>query len=184
MDTWVAVVKGFLRFRITASVISDERLTCIVADGPVGATIPVVDHVLTLPRQFKYRKVSAQSLLAPASPAGSGRPDEADDSAALHQFVRQQATAAPAIAETIDVQTPSLLLHFQPGDRAVSSPESRDLLSGRRDNRSTTWIERVHMDFRNQCTNLHLIRQRLFGVGPQTRNFAFGSPVPPSGGKD
>jgi hypothetical protein len=43
----------------------------------------------------------------------------------------------------------------------VSSPESRDLLGNRRDNRSTTWIERVHMDFRNQCTNLHLVRQRV-----------------------
>jgi hypothetical protein len=160
VDTWVAAVKGLLRFRITASVISDERLTCIAADGPVGATTPVVDHVLTLPRQFKYRKVSAQSLWAPSS-TGSGRPDEADDSAALHEFVRRQVTAAPAVAETIDIQTPSLLLHFQPGDRAVSSPESRDLLGNRRDNRSTTWIERVHMDFRNQCTNLHLVRQRM-----------------------
>jgi len=158
VDTWVAAVKGLLRFRITASVVSDERLTSIVADGPVGSTIPVVDHVLTLPRQFKYRKVSAQSLLA----AGAGQPDEVDDSAALHQFVRQHATASPAIIETTDVQTPSLLLHFQPGDRVTSSPESRDLLSARRDNRSTIRIERVHMDFRNQCTNLHLVRQRRY----------------------
>ncbi len=160
VDTWVAVVKGLLRFRITASVMSDKRLTSIVADGPVGAAAPVVDHLLTLPRQFKYRKVSAQSLLA-SSAAGSGRPDEADDSAALHQFVRQQMRAAPAVAETMDVQTPSLLLHFQPGDRVVSSPDSRDLLHCRRDNRSTTWIERVHMDVRHQCTNLHLVRQRM-----------------------
>jgi hypothetical protein len=60
----------------------------------------------------------------------------------------------------MDVQTPSLLLQFQPGDRVVSSPDSRDLLHCRRDNRSTTWIERVHMDIRHQCTNLHLVRQR------------------------
>jgi hypothetical protein len=161
VDTWVAVVKGLMRFRITASVISDQRLTCIVADGPVGSATAVADHVLTLPRQFKYRKVSAQSLLAPSSQAGPGRPDEADDSAALHQFVRQRAAASPAVVETIDVQTPSLLLHFQPGDRVTSSPESRDLLSSHRDKRSTTWIERVHMDLRNQCTNLHLVRQRM-----------------------
>jgi hypothetical protein len=161
VDTWVAVVKGLLRFRITASVVSDQRLTCTVADGPVGSAIAVVDHVLTLPRQFKYRKVSAQSLLAPSAQAGSGRPDEADDSAALHQFVRQHAAASPAIVETTELQTPSLLLHFQPGDRVTSSPESRDLLSHRRDNRSITWIERVQMDFRNQCTNLHLVRQRM-----------------------
>jgi hypothetical protein len=126
----------------------------------VDSAIPVVDHVLTLPRQFKYRKVSAQSLLAPSSQAGPSRPDEADDSAALHQFVRQYASSSPAIIETIDVQTPSLLLHFQPGDRVTSSPESRDLLSGRRDNRSITWIERVHVDVRHQCTNLRLVRRR------------------------
>ncbi len=158
LDTWVAAVKWLLRFRITASVVSDERLTCIVADGPVGSTIPVVDHVLTLPRQFKYRKVTPQSLLA--SETESGQPDEADDSSALHQFVRQQVAATPAVIETTEVQTPSLVLHFQPGDRVTSSPESRDLLGCRRDHRSTTWIERVHMDFRHQCTNLRLVRQR------------------------
>jgi hypothetical protein len=160
MDTWIAVVKGLLRFRITASVVSDERLTCIVADGPVGSTTPVVDHVLTLPRQFKYRKVSAESLLNQSS--GAGQPDEADDSAALREFIRQHAMASPAIIETTDVQTPALRLHFQPGDRVTSSPQSRDLLSCRRDNRSATWIERVHMDFHNQCTNLHLVRQRVY----------------------
>ena len=160
VDTWVAAVKGLLRFRITASVFSDQRLTCTVADGPVGSAIAVVDHVLTLPRQFQYRKVSAQSLLTPSSQAGPGQPDEADDSAALHQFVRCQVAASPAIVETTDIQTPSLLLHLEPGDRVTSSPESRDLLSCRRDNRSITWIERVHMDFQNQCTDLHLVRQR------------------------
>lgn len=162
VDTWVAALKGLLRFQITASVVSDERLTCVAADGPVGSTVPVVDHVLTLPRQFKYRKVSAQSLLAQSPGAGAGRPDEVDDSAALRQLVRRHATAAPAIIETTDVQTPSLLLHFQPGDRVTSSPDSRDLLSSRRDRRSTIWIERVHMDFGRQCTNLRLVRQRVY----------------------
>lgn len=161
MDTWAAAVDGTLRLRLTASVVSDTRLTCTITDGPVGATIPVVDHVLTLSDQFKYRKVSAQSLLAQTAPLASGGPDEVDDSTALHEFVRQYATAAPAVAETIEVQTPNLLLHLAPGDRVVSSPESRDLWSSRRDNRSTTWIGRVHTDFRHQCTHLHLVRQRL-----------------------
>jgi hypothetical protein len=160
MDTWTAATSGLLRVRITASVASDERLTCIIADGPVGGTAPVVDHVLTLPHRFQYRKVSSESLFALAAPAGMSPPDEADGSAALYQFVRQRATASPATAETMEVQTPSLLLHLQPGDRVMSSPESRDLWSSRRDNRSTTWIEQVRMDFQNQCTNLHLVRQR------------------------
>jgi hypothetical protein len=162
VDTWVAALKGGLRFHITASVVSDERLTCVVADGPVGSVTPVVNHVLTLPRQFKYRKVSPRSVFAQTSGEGLGNPDEADDSAALYQFVRQHAVASAAVIETAQVQTPSLMLHFQPGDRVVASPESRDLLSYRRDNRSTTWIDRIHMDFRNQCTNLQLVRQRMY----------------------
>lgn len=162
IDMWVAALKHGLRMRITASVVSDERLTCIVADGPVGSTIPVVDHVLTLPRQFAYRKVSAQSLFARPVTGELGIPDEADDSAALRQFVRRQAVATPAVIETIDVQTPTLRLHLHPGDTVASSPESRDLLSCRRDNRSVVRIERVHMDLRNQCTNLHLVRERPY----------------------
>jgi len=160
VDTWVAALKGMLRFRITASVVSDERLTCVVADGPVGATTPVVDHLVTLPRRFKYRKVSPQSVLAQPDGAGAGTPDEADDSAALHEFVRHRAAASPATVERVDVRTCALSLHFQPGDKVTACPESRDLLGCRRDNRSVAWIERVHLDFQHQCTNLVVVRQR------------------------
>lgn len=160
VDTWVAALKGVLKFRISASVVSDERLTCIVADGPVGSTVPVVDHVITLPRQFRYRKVSAQSVLSEAAAQDFGAADEADDSVALHECVRQCAAISRNVIEAIDVQTPTLALHFHPGDRVTSSPESRDLLNCRRDSRSLIWIERVHVDFRNQCTNLKVVRQR------------------------
>jgi hypothetical protein len=159
VDTWIAALKGTLRFRVTASVVSDERLTCIVADGPVGSTAPVIDHVITLPRRFQYRKVSGHSVLAAAA-EGFGAPDEVDDMAALYEFVRQQALTSTPTIETTDVQTPALALHFEPGDRVTASPESRDLLSCQRDSRSLVWIERVEMDFRNQCTRLRVVRQR------------------------
>ncbi len=158
--TWVAALKGILRFRLTASVVSDERLMCVLADGPVGSAAPVIDQVLTLPRRFRYRKVSPQSVLSQGG--GGGKPDEVDDSPALYEFVRRRCMASAATIETADVQTPSLALHFHLGDRVTSSPESTDLLSHRRDNRSLTWIERVHMDFRNQCTNLRLVSQRIY----------------------
>jgi hypothetical protein len=158
VDTWVACLKGALRVRITASVVSDTRLTATVSDGPVGSTAPVVDHLLTLPRRFRYRKVSPQSQFYHDAEA---TPDEADDSAALYAFVRQRSVVSPATIEEIDVKTPSLNLHLQPGDGVTSSPESRDLFSCRRDNRSRVWIERAHVDFANQCTNLHLVRQRF-----------------------
>jgi hypothetical protein len=159
VDMWVAALKGVLCFRITASVISDERLTCIVADGPVSSTAPVVDHLITLPRRFQYRKVSARSMLKGCT-KGFGPPDEVEDSAALHDFVRQQAMASAAVIETIDLQTPTLALHFQPGDRVTAGPDSRDFLSCRRDPRSLTWIDGVRVDFLNQCTHLKTVRQR------------------------
>jgi len=161
VDTWVAALKGALRFRITASVVSDERLTCIVSDGPVASTAPVVDHVVTLPRRFRYRKVSPQSLFAQAAVATLGQPDTADDTEALYEFLRGRADAAAQIVETMQIQTPTLTLHVHPGDRVASSPDSRDVLTCRSDTRSLAWIERVHVDFQKQCTRLKVVRQRV-----------------------
>ena len=160
VDTWVAALKGVLRFRITASVISDERLNCVVADGPVDSTVPVVEHIITLPRQFKYRKVSGQSIFANSSDDTLGVPDEADDSIALYEFVRKRAQVASETIETVDVQTPYLAFDYRIGDRVSTSPESRVLLGCKSDNRSVSWIEQVQMDFEKQCTNLKIVRKR------------------------
>jgi hypothetical protein len=160
VDTWVAALKGVLKFRITASVVSDERLSCVVADGPVNSTTPVVEHVITRPRQFKYRKVSGQSIFAGSSDEALGTPDEVDDTTALYEFVRKRARAMSETIETVDVQMPYLALDYQVGDRVSTNPESRNLLNCGNDNRSVSWIERVQMDFRNQCTNLKIVRKR------------------------
>ncbi len=160
VDTWVAALKGVLKFRITASVISDERLNCVVADGPVNSATPVIEHLITLPRQFKFRKVSHQSIFASSSDQTLGVPDEVDDSAALYEFVRQRAVVSAATTETTDVQTPMLAFDYWVGDLVTSSPESRDVLACRSDNRSTRRIVRVQMDFQNQCTNLKIVRKR------------------------
>lgn len=153
-------MKGVLKFRITASVISDERLSCVVADGPINSTAPVVEHIITLPRQFKYRKVSSRSIFAKTNDETLGVPDEVDDSTALYEFVRKRAQARPETIETIDIQAPYIAFDYHVGDKVTSSPESRDLLSIRNDNRSISLIERLRMDFRNQCTNLKIIRKR------------------------
>jgi hypothetical protein len=160
VDTWVAALKGVLKFRITASVISDERLSCVVADGPVNSCAPVVKHVIALPRQFKYRKVTEQSIFANACDDMLGQPDEVDDSAALYESVRQRAAVSHATIETVEVQTPCLVFDYRLGDWVTSSPESRDLLGCNSDNRSSVWVERVQMDFKKQCTNLKLVRSR------------------------
>ncbi len=160
VDTWVAALKGVLKFRITASVISDERLTCMAADGPVNSTSPVVEHIITLARQFKYRKVSSQSIFVNSSDNMLGMPDEIDDTTALYEFVRKKAQTESEIIETADIQTPYLAFDYQVGDKVTSSPESRDLLGIKSDNRSVSLIERAQMDFKNQCTNLKIIRKR------------------------
>jgi len=160
VDTWVASLKGMLKFRITVSVTSDERLTCIVADGPVNSTIPVVDHLITLPRQFKYRKVSTQSIFYGGTNNGLGVADQVDDADALYEYIRHTAQGSGEVIETMEVQTPHLAFDYRVGDRIDCSPESRDLLSVRSDNRSTSTIARVQMDFAKQCTNLRIIRKR------------------------
>jgi hypothetical protein len=160
VDTWVAALKGVLKFRITASVVSDERLSCVVTDGPVNSTVPVVEQIITRPRQFKYRKVSNQSIFAGSSDEALGMPDEVDDTTLLYEFVRKRVRAMSETIETVDVQTPYLALDYQVGDRVSTSPESRNLLNCGNDSRSVSWIERVQMDFRNQCTNLKIVRKR------------------------
>ena len=160
VDTWVAALKGVLKFRITASVISDERLTCIVSDGPVNSTIPVVEHIITLPRQFKYRKVSNQSIFANSSDDALGVPDEVDDTDTLYEFVRHRAVVSAGTVESIDIQTPFLAFDYRVGDIVSTSPESRDWLACRSDNRSRSRIVRVQMDFEKQCTNIKIVRQR------------------------
>jgi len=160
VDTWIAALKGVLRFRITASVVSDERLSCTIADGPVDSTAPVIEYIITLPRQFKYRKVSNQSVFANVYKDEAGVPDEKNDSVALFEFIRQRARVSSETIETMDVQTPMVMFDYHPGDKVTSSPESRDLFGCKSDNRSICRIERVRMDFEKQCTNLKIIRQR------------------------
>lgn len=160
VDTWVAALKGVLKFRITASVVSDERLSCAVADGPVDSTAPVVEHIITLPRQFKYRKVSGKSIFANVSDGTLGAPDEVDDSTALYEFVRKKAQAASETIETVDIRTAYLAFDYDIGDKVTSSPNGRDLISTANNNRSISLIDRVQMDFKNQCTNLKIVRKR------------------------
>jgi hypothetical protein len=162
VDTWVAALKGVLKFRLTASVISDERLTCEVADGPVNSTAGAVEHIITLPRRFKYRRVCDTSVFANSAQEGLGTADEVDDTAALYEFVRNRAKVTSETIETFDIRTPFLAFDYRVGDIISTSPESRDLLSCRSDNRSTSRIVRVQMDYKKQCTNLKIVRQRSF----------------------
>jgi hypothetical protein len=160
IELWDALLKGGLRFRITASVISDERLSAAVADGPVDSVTPVIEHILTLPKQFKYCKVSGKSIFAGSTDPMLGVPNEVNDSEALYEFIRQVAETSSEVIEKAEIQTPYLSVHYQPGNKVTTGPDGRDLLSVHRDSRSQCRIERVHMDFQEQCTNLKIIRRR------------------------
>ena len=155
----LACVDGQLKFRITASIISDERLSAAVVDGPKNSTAPVVENLITLPRQFKYKKISSLSIFAGSVDGNLGIPDEKDDTEALYEFVRHTAESSPEVIETIDVQTPILDFNYHLGDKIATSSESRDLLKVH-NSRSIARIEKVQMDFRKQCTNLKIVRNR------------------------
>jgi len=160
-DVWTAIGAGALKFRITASVASDERLTVTVADGPVNSAAEVIDHVLDLSGRFEFRKVSGKSIFHNSASSDVGEPGEVDDSEALHGCVRNLCETHEAIIETIYVEAPILGLYYNCGDGVTCSPDSRDVLGVRRDSRSLFWIERVAMDFQKQHTKLRITRRRI-----------------------
>ena len=155
---WNAAVAGTLQFRITATVESDERLTISVADGPVGSVVPVVDHVLDVDGRFAYRKVSGESLFYNA-----GGADEVDDIEALHGYVRRLCENHVAIIERIEVVTPLAATHYRVGDRVVTSPDGRDIMGVRDDDRSLFRIDGITVDFQKQETRLSVLRSRSIG---------------------
>ena len=159
-SVWNAAVAGTLRFRITAAVESDERLSCVVVDGPVNSVAEVVDHVIDKSSQFKFRKVSGKSVFHNSTADGIGVADEVDDTEALMGYVRRIAGSSLNIIETIEVQTPMIAMAYKVGDRVVSGPQSRDILGIRLDGRSVFWIDRAVMDFQKQCMYLKVLRRR------------------------
>ncbi len=159
VPTWIAAMKGLLKFRITATILSDERLSCEVSDGPINSTAHVIDHVIQLPRPFRYQKVTNQSIFYGGS--DSTMSNDIDDSVALYEYVRNRGQDNSEVIETVDLQTPYLAFHYNTGDLITTPSQSRDILNLQIDNRSTALIKHVYMDFKNQCTNLKIIRKRL-----------------------
>ena len=154
MDMWFAILKGVLKFRITASVVADERISWIAADGPVNSTAEVIDKIITLPRRFRYKKVSPESIFA-NSPS-----DQTDDSESLVEFARTMADNGHSESEKLNIKTLLLLPFISPGSQITASPDSRDILNLKYDNRSFCWVKRVDMDFENQQTTITAVKAR------------------------
>jgi hypothetical protein len=159
VDTWVAALKGVLRVRITASVISDERISRSISDGACQRGIATVrEHITAMPSRFKYRKVTPESIFAGR---GDVSFDEADDGAALYEYVRGVAKASAADfagAGNFKVQTMCLMPDYDVGDLTMNSPESKNIFG--QDNQVVSVIERAEMDFDNQSTQLKIAGYR------------------------
>jgi len=159
-DVWTAALNDTLEFRITASVISDERLSYSIADGPVNSVAQIIEQIITSSGRFKYKKVTSESIFANSSLDSIGTIDEIDDSLALAGFIRQTASDSSNHFETIDIKTPCIAFDFDIGDRIATGPDSRDMLGAKNDNRSLYWIDEVQIDFANQQTELKIKRKR------------------------
>jgi hypothetical protein len=83
-----------------------------------------------------------------------------DNTQVLMGYVRSVAERSYEVIETIDVETPIVATHYEVGDRVIPSPDSRNIIGIRSDNRSIFWIDRVSMDFEKQSTNLKVLRRR------------------------
>jgi len=87
-NVWNAIKKGKLCFRITATIVGDERLEAILADGPIDSCRPVRTLAVGMGNEFKYRRVTAKSIFC--NNTELGLPDEADDSEALRGQLRSR----------------------------------------------------------------------------------------------
>ncbi len=157
-DVWFSLLKGIIRFRITATVISDERLQAVIADGPIAGVNDVIDKIITLPRRFKYRKVSPQSIFY----GNSTGADHSDDAGDIAEFARGILQKSAMPVEKIDAQLIGIQGFYQPGDVVKSSPAGRDILNLNGLHDEICLIEQVKMDFQKQCTNIQLAKYRLF----------------------
>jgi len=153
-DMWFAILKGFLKFRITASIVADERISFAAADGPVDSTIEVVDKIITLPGRFKYQKVSPYSIFSNTAA------NEIDDRQSLVEYARNISESGGFETEQLQIKTLMLSPALGIGDRITASPDSRDIISVKYDNRSIRSLEKIQMDFVNQQTILTAVKTR------------------------
>ena len=156
-EMWNAIQAGVLKFRITASIESDERLSCSYSDGPVDSMIEVIDNIISVGKSYHYKKVSNDSVFFDSLNGA----DEVDDLPSLMGRVRRECEMQRGIIEQIDVRTPIVITVYQPGDKVVSSSESRDFLGLNNDNRSNVWINSISIDFEKQRTELELLKSRI-----------------------
>jgi len=160
VNLWVAAYKDVLKFRITASIISDERIRYEICDGPIDSVAAVFDKIITLPKNFQYKKVTTNSVFYPSVKKSLLASNEVDDIEKLVGYLRSHVENTSNVIETIKAVTPVLRLGYSPGDRVISGIESSNWLSEKYDERSLYWLDSVKVNFQKQQTELVIKRQR------------------------
>jgi hypothetical protein len=158
-DVWIAINAETLKFRMTATIASDERISFMASNGPIDSVTQVVGHVETNDK-FKYCKVKSSSIFYNQVQSGTVESDQADDTDKIAAYCNSLLRLNERVIEKIKVSSAILSLHYNPGDRIVCSPNSRDILGIRRDQRSRFVIEKVMMDVEKQQTQLEIVRKR------------------------
>lgn len=154
-EIFAAAVANLLRVRITATVISDQKVSVSCADGPLESACPVSEHILHLPGQYKYNVVCTTSIFYGSEAGIAGF---ADDTQQLYAALRDMANRRTQHVETMDIKTPYLEIGCQAGDIVEASYDGRDILGLRSESCGAARIERVSMDFVNQCTRMKIAR--------------------------
>lgn len=123
-SVWNAIKKDVLRFRMTATLVADERLTQEVVDGPVDTARRVRTEVFELGGEFRYQQVTERSIFYQLS--GTGRPKAADDRAPLRGRLREQIHQLRQSQLAGSAQLTFLRPDLWPGD-VVTGLSGRDL---------------------------------------------------------
>jgi hypothetical protein len=152
-----AAISNLLRVRITASVVSDQRLIVSCADGSLESTCPVNEHILKLPGRYSYNKVCSESVF---SATDAGIAGNIDDTQRLYSALRDMAGVRRQAVDAINIRTPFLEYGYQVGDIIEASPDGSDILNLRYEAAVGTSIEKVQMDFKRQCTHIKIARMK------------------------
>ena len=130
-QTWVAIQKGKLCFRITATIVGDEPLQVVLNDVPIEAARPVRTVIVDLGREFKYRQVTPQSILHNLTGTELGPPDNIDDQELMRGRLRDYLVRERQVSASGTATLPWIQPDIWPDDR-ISQISGRNVDLGHR----------------------------------------------------
>ena len=110
-----AILGNTLRLRVTASVISDERLEVVVNDGSIDTMRPVRRVCYDWGGLFEYKQVTSESVFWGDKSGQLSLADVVDDKASLRERVRNQLALLRREELTGQIRLPWLRADIKPG---------------------------------------------------------------------